>query len=385
LAARPDYDVAILGGGLAGLSLAVRLAGLPGCRTLIVEPQTEYRRDKTWSYWRLIDHPFDRAIAARWESWDVIRRNREGATVTTGRSSASLPYEMIPSDRLYAVAQELIAGAPNIELRLGCHARSIDEQPDGVLVRTSAGEVRAGLVFDSRPPPAGPRGDLVQRFLGQEVVTDAPVFDAARVTLMDFAVPQQPGTVHFLYVLPTSATEALVEDTWLAPADAILPDHRAAIRSYLSERFGVTSVTTAFEEQGAIPMSPGLQAAPRAGRVIAIGTAGGAVKPSSGYGFLGIQRMAAALAADLTAGRQPAPFQPRTALARWMDAVFLGSLRRAPEEAPRIFETLFARCAPEPLIRFLNDVGRLGDTARVIAAMPKTPMLAAAARQLLRP
>lgn len=385
MAERPDHDVVILGGGLAGLSLAVRLADQPRLRTLVIEPRTSYGRDRTWCSWRLLPHPFASAVTASWQSWEVMRRDRRGRTVTSVQRSAALPYDMIPSDRLWEAARARLRSAPQVELALGRRALDVAEGPDHVAVATDRGTVTAGLVFDGRPPPPQPAGDLVQRFLGQEVATEAPVFDPGRVTLMDFAVAQLPGIVHFLYVLPTSPTEALVEDTWLAPAGIPLPDHRAAIRAYLGSRFGVAAYRVGFEEEGAIPMSPGLQAASRAGRVIPIGTAGGAVKPSSGYGFLAIQRMADDLAAALASGRRPEPFQPRSPLARWMDEVFLVALRRSPEVAPRLFASLFARCPPEPLLRFLNDVGGPADTARVIAALPKLPMLAAAARTLARP
>lgn len=383
MAHRYDYDVVILGGGLAGLSLAVRLADLPQVRTLVIEPRTAYCRDRTWCSWRLVDHPFAGAVSRSWTSWEVLRRGRDGRDVTAVQTSAALPYDMIPSDRLWDVARLRLEGAPQVELRLGSRALDIREEPDRVTVTTEAGPVEAEIVFDSRPPAAGHPGDLVQRFLGQELVVDKPVFDPSRVTLMDFAVPQQPGVVHFLYVLPTSPTEALVEDTWLAPADTPLPDYRTTIRTYMRTRFGATGYTVGFEEEGAIPMSPSLQAPVKAGRVIRVGTAGGAVKPSSGYAFLSIQRMADALAASLAAGSRPEIFQPRSGTAQWMDEIFLSAIRRSPEIAPSLFGNLFARCRPEPLIRFLNDVGTPGDTARVIAAMPKIPMIAAAARSAL--
>ena len=375
-----DYDVAILGGGLAGLSLAVRLAASPHIRTLVVEPRRAYRRDRTWSYWRVHDHPFAAAVATRWERWDVRRPGPDGGVRSAIRTSRTYPYETIPADALYRLALKLIAAAPHVELRLGAAAGRVDEDADGVAIELPDGTVRAAFVFDSRPPSGG--ADYAQRFLGQEIVADRPVFDPDRVMLMDFTVPQEPGSVHFLYVLPSSPVTALVEDTWFAPMSASLPDSRETIRAYLGSRYGLGDYDVAFEEEAAIPMDAGLTAPRRSGRVIPIGTPGGAIKPSSGYGFMAIQRGAGEIAADLAAGRPPRPARARGAVAEWLDAVFLHALRTRPETAPGLFYSLFAGCAPDPLIRFLNDVGGPLDAARTMAALPLLPMMATAGEYL---
>ncbi|MBV9076700.1 MAG: hypothetical protein JO048_04365 [Methylobacteriaceae bacterium] len=377
------FDIAIIGGGLSGLSLAVRLADLPPRRVLVIEPRDAYRRDRTWCSWRLADHPFGEAVAARWPSWDVIRSAGDGERLVARQTAPEIPYEMIPADRLYRLAEARLAAA-GTELRRGTRVDEVEEREDCVLLRAGGETVAADLVFDSRPPPAEP-GDLLQRFLGQEVETDRDVFEPGRATLMDFAVPQQPGVVHFLYVLPSSARAALVEDTWFARGDVELPDYREAIRRYLAERFGVERFAVGFEEEGAIPMTPRLKPGAPGRRVIPIGTAGGAVKPSSGYAFFAIQRMADALAEAVAAGRRPEPFEPRGARARWMDEVFLTAIEAAPEEAGTIFHSLFERCPPAPLIRFLNDVGSLADAALVVAATPKLPLIAAALSRVRPP
>ncbi|MFQ3248021.1 MAG: lycopene beta-cyclase, partial [Arenicella sp.] len=43
----PDVDVAILGGGCAGLSLAVRLAS-SNFLVKVIEPREDYVDDRTW-------------------------------------------------------------------------------------------------------------------------------------------------------------------------------------------------------------------------------------------------------------------------------------------------------------------------------------------------
>lgn len=372
---RPAYDVAILGAGLAGLSLAVRLAEprFAGLRVLVVEPRTEYRRDRTWSYWAVRPHPFEDAVAARWDRWAVAADGREVVCAAPG-----LPYETIPADALYRLALQRLRAAPHVELRLGARAEAL-EQDGGVRLRLADGTTcRAGLAFDTRPPPGIGRHGLTQVFLGQEIETERPVFDPGVATLMDFRCAQAGGA-HFTYVLPSTTRRALVEDTWFAPAGLRPPDHRAAIRGYMAVRHGVDSFAVLFEEAGALPMDPVFQ--PRPGtRLLPLGTAGGATRPSTGYAFNAVQARCDQVAADLEAGRPPRSARPRPGLTRFMDQVLLGLLERRPEQAPRVFATLFARCRPEALVRFLNDAALPADFAAVAAAIPFAPTMGAAGR-----
>ncbi|HCD27830.1 MAG TPA: lycopene cyclase, partial [Gammaproteobacteria bacterium] len=63
-----DYDLAIIGAGMSGLSLAAHLSeaaqrsstALP--KTIVIDPRTDYSADKTWCYWQQASTPFDQAI-----------------------------------------------------------------------------------------------------------------------------------------------------------------------------------------------------------------------------------------------------------------------------------------------------------------------------------
>jgi len=140
------------------------------------------------------------------------------------------------------------------------------------------------------------------------------------------------------------------------------------------------------EEAGAIPMTtdPGpIAATPR---VTPIGLAGGAARPSSGYAFLRIQRQARRLAGRIAAGEEPGPGELRRALGppkyRFFDSVFLRTLADRPELAPRIFGPMFARAEPAALVRFPGERSTTADDLRIVAALPKAPFLAAAARSM---
>jgi len=375
---RDEYDVAILGAGLAGLSLAARLAApcFSGLRVLMVEPRTTYRRDRTWSYWALDPHPFQAAVSASWERWAVAA---DDAHVVC--AAAGLRYESIQSDAFYQTALELIRASPHIDLRLGASASAV-EHTAGVRVTFGTTSVRAAVGFDTRPPSGVGQHGLVQRFGGLEIETDQPVFCSNTAMLMDFRCAQA-GAAHFTYVLPSTNRRALVEDTWFAPLGLHPPDHVTAIRSYMRRHHGVARFATIFEERGALPMDPVFQ--PRVGqRLFPLGVAGGATRPSTGYAFHAIQSRCDDIAQDLLAGRLPRPAPIRPVLVRFMDRVLLDLLGRRPELAPRVFTALFERCEPRALVRFLNDTARPADFVAVAAAIPFLPTVTAALRLAIR-
>ena len=372
MSGRLDFDVAILGAGLAGLSLAVRLAEprFAGLRVLVVEPRTHHARDRTWSFWSTHPHPFQAAVACSWSRWAVTTEARQVVRAAPGYS-----YDSIPADCLYDLALARLAAAPHVTLRLGVHATALEED-DAVVVRAGGRAWRCEMVFDTRPVTGIRRRGLMQIFGGMEIETSESVFDPNVAVLMDFRTAQAGGA-HFTYVLPSSPTRALVEDTWLAPPSFQPPDHRLAVQDHLRRRFGVERFKILFCEQGALPMDPGFE--PQSGRrLLAFGVAGGAMRPSTGYAFNAIQAHCDAAATALAAGSLPLAAPARPAMARMMDHVLLDMLSRQPELAPRLFSRLFERCSPAALIRFLNDCARPADFMAVAAAVPFRPTMLAA-------
>jgi lycopene beta-cyclase len=61
-------------------------------------------------------------------------------------------------------------------------------------------------------PKINTQNSLLQHFEGWVIKTKKPSFNSKIGTLMDFRLNQEHGTT-FMYVLPTSAKEALVEYT----------------------------------------------------------------------------------------------------------------------------------------------------------------------------
>ncbi len=385
------YPCMILGAGCAGLSLAWNLLEL-GYREpiLVVDRRERFENDRTWCFWDVEPTPFTDLASHAWTRWMVHDGRRETVAACPG-----YPYLRLRSADVYRRVLDRLASAPNVTLALGRPILGVRESPRRVTVTTALGEFVGDRAFDSsgRVAPGGPtaagrpgRGpELLQHFFGRTIRADRPVFDPTCPSLMDFRASQADGP-HFVYLLPLSATEALVENTYLFPFQASPERHRREIADYLGRRYGLAagSYEVIEEEAGAIPMTMGPGPLRSTRRLTPIGLAGGAARPSSGYAFLRIQRQARRLAGRIASGEGPAPGEARRSLGppkyRFFDAIFLRTLADRPELAPEIFRRMFERAEPSALVRFLSERSTAIDDLKIIRALPKGPFLAAAAR-----
>ena len=371
---RPDADIVIVGAGCAGLSLAVALgaARVPG-RTLLLEPRSLYTRDRTWSFWNTEEHPFTTEISHSWHSWRVAL----GAAAVT-QSSRRYRYCSIAGDAFYRAALDRIEREPAQELERATTVLSVEPHANGLTaVETSRGRVLARQVFDSRPAMHAVRGSpaLVQRFVGWHVRTATPGFDPQVVELMRFLPSDRPGRVRFLYLLPYSASEALVEMTYLDSPGLPEPEYRRDLENWLADNVGAWTVLGS--EHGSLPMQSGFPQVSSQTGVSPIGSRAGRVKPSSGYAFLRIQRHSRAIAGALLQGR-PIPAEAESPLFGVMDAVFLRAVVHAPELAAALFLSMFTRAEPDALVRFLGEVSGPSEMLRVAWSLPKLPLMRAA-------
>jgi lycopene beta-cyclase len=219
---------------------------------------------------------------------------------------------------------------------------------------------------------------FLQCFAGWRIRAEEPCFDPGVCTMMDFGVDQRDG-IHFVYVLPFSEHDALVEDTFFRAEP--LPDeaYEENLAAWLA-RHGVERYEVIDRERGVLPMTTErIELAPSP-RVIRIGLAGGLARPATGYAFLAIQRHSRTLAQRLVHGEAPAPPFPRTARTLFLDRIFLSYLARHPDRAPELFATMFERAPPDALARFLSEASSLRDDLRVMSALPALPFATEAVR-----
>ncbi|MDY7085333.1 MAG: lycopene cyclase family protein [Actinomycetota bacterium] len=370
-----DVDLVLVGGGGAA-SLVLAALGrekLAGVRVAVVDPVLKRGQDRTWAFWGPPGTALDPLLSAAWDDVDVVTPAARRVL-----SLQPLRYAMLRSAPLYELAARTEA------VRVTAAAGSVTDDGDRVVVADEDGTplVRASWALDSRPRPprrAG-RTNWLQHFRGWWLEADRPVFDAGRAVLMDFRTPQPARGVSFGYVLPVSDRFALVEYTEFSPARLGSPAYDRALRGYCDLLgIDVAEMRVREVEDGVIPMTDGRFEPRPSPRVVRLGTAGGATRPSTGFTFSAMLRQAGQIAGALAAGRPPVPSPPYPARHLWMDAVQLRALDRGLVEGVAFFDRLFDR-NPAPLVlRFLDGTTSVAEDLRLMSSTPLLPMMRAAA------
>ncbi|WP_017571474.1 lycopene cyclase family protein [Nocardiopsis halotolerans] len=374
-----DYDVAIIGGGAAGLTLTHQLSGVNDrrgrpLRVALVEPPPGPHTPppRTWCFWEPDGGPWDHLLAARWERLSVL-----GPDGTVHSSSAApYVYKMLRSADVDAHVRATAGGDVDPLPLLVTGVR--DGEGHAVVEGAEPGGGRRSLtaawVFDSRPARPVPRGrtHLLQHFRGWFVRTSADAFDPGAALLMDLRPPQPAHGVAFGYVLPLSAREALVEYTEFGREALTTAGYERALRDYCGLLgLGEWEVTAA--EQGVIPMTDARFRTRVGRRVFRVGTAGGATRPSTGYTFSGVRRQAAAVARALAEGRVPVPPVPYRRRHLAMDAVMLRALDTGRVGGAEFFAGLFGANRLGDVLAFLDGGSSL---RRELAMGLSTPVAA---------
>ncbi len=382
------FDLLIIGGGCAGLSLAMRLAreGYAGS-VAIVEPRRTYLDDRTWCFWsqeqsaygkRTGFSPMD-LVSTSWSRWRFSRHNRS----IHERSSRAWAYRHIRSLDFYRRALASIRSHPDMELLLGDHVQRITDQRGRLSVETEQQKFTASEIVDTRPPSdidlsAVP---LFQCFVGHEIELKPAcrdLFDVNAAEIMTDMRSDADGLV-FSYILPFSPHRALVEITRFSPSPVPSNQLSAELQQLLKQR-GWLAGQTLRTEKGALPMGlPHPESAPSA-NIVRAGAGGGALRAATGYGFCRIQQWADACSSSLISGGPALPQKPDSHRQQFMDQLFLRVIRERPGLAPKLFERMASRIAPSAFIRFMSDCADWKDCLRVVKSLPPGPFLKTATR-----
>lgn len=412
----PRYDMVLLGGGCASLSLLVRLIQSGQCsdkRFLVIDTSDKKSNDRTWCYWEKGTGYFEEMVHHRWTSLDVKNHHIE-----LPLELDSYQYKMIRGLDFYQHCHEILEASGQVDFwSTKLSGASFEKGKLTLLVEgiNQPTEMEAELVFNSIPGlsgvdakseersmsgaqtesaerfmsavPANAPGvvNLLQHFKGLIIETTEHQFDPTHANLMDFRTNQKHGTI-FFYVLPLSTNRALVEYTLFSPSLLSAAQYDEALQEYITHTLGIKNYKIVEDEFGIIPMTNyRFQFYDRG--LFNIGTVGGQTKGSSGYTFQFIQKRTTQIASFLTSnsnwsdvekkllalGKTPARFN-------FYDHVLLNVLYYGYLPGNQVFTRLFERNPAHQVFRFLDNETTLPEEVKIISSLPTWPFLKAAVK-----
>ncbi|MDC0426919.1 lycopene cyclase family protein [Pelagibacteraceae bacterium] len=344
-----EFDYIIIGGGCAGLSLAYELNinnKLDNKTLAIIEPRAEYKRDKTWSFWKVVDHNFDDCVMKSWNNFSINSPSESHELKTE-----NFPYQSINSDFFYKKINTVLSKNKNI-----IFFKDISE------INTNN-----SFIFNSVAEPTMDKSKLWQHFQGVEIEVEKNIFDDEIINLMDFNCDQK-NNVHFFYTLPFTRNKALIETTWLSKLDnESLKDYDTQIEEYIKKNLGIQKYKINFKEKGAIPLFYPIS--PKKKNIINIGSAGCMTRLSTGYTFLNIQEHSKYIRKNID---NIASAKTYTLGKRYefLDNIFLKVLKEHPERMPDIFLRMFKSQA-NTIVKFLSNKSNILEDLLIILKMPK--------------
>ena len=372
---KKSYNYIIQGAGASGLWLAywMHKEGLLDDKTLlIVECDKSKHNDRTWCFW---GDALTQDLGFVDFSWSQVQ--------VFGESQRIDPYTYYHcrSEAFYTFVKNAIGSSGHIDWCFGRVAatRQIGSQVSvDIQIDKNTGfenlNVAAEWFFGSGGASVKTSEiALWQSFAGWRVKsnTGESVFDSDACTLMDFGIEQR-GKTQFLYVLPFSGQEALIEVTQFDREILGLEEGQRLLQEICEMRGWDVSIIEV--ECNAIPMSSVFDASERFHaadkRIVPLGVVAGALKPTTGYGFLRMMQHGKSIAAALKCN-ELIPTLYRKRRFRFYDDLLLRILQKHPNRGKQIFDQLFQHQSASNVLRFLNEKTNILQEIMIFSKLPK--------------
>ena len=362
----PDYYYVIVGGGLAGLQLALRIQRdifFKGKKIAIIEPSEKSENDKTWCFWEEGRGNWDHLVSKQWKKGKFI-----SSEISEDLDLDPYSYKMLNSLDFYNYVKSELETSDDIFFIKDKISR-IDQ-----VTRTAVGEEKnytATHFFDSRPPSDFENDEkcavIYQHFKGIKIKTEKAHFDPDVFTMMDYRVKYKENTC-FTYILPTSETEALVEFTFFTPylTEEAIYDNK--LEEYISKILKIKNYEIIDSEKGMIPMTDYPFHKFNTDYLTRIGTAGGWVKASSGYSFKNTEAKVEQLIDNIKSGVRPSANLMNKKFQRY-DAIFLDVLEKRNDLGESLFTKFYTKNSIQDIFRFLDEETSFSEELKIMMSL----------------
>ena len=358
-----NFDIAIIGGGNAGLSLARNLLrDQTKNKIIVIEPEFPENKPANWCTWIHKDNVsiFKNSIKGSWEGWTVSNKTQK-----INHSSSNYKYVCIDAAK-YSTQIENELNNSNVSI-LRDAVVEISKENNRKEIICKNNTVFADHVYDSRPPELH-TNLLRQHFYGIEYeLTEPHHIDS--VVLMDFDVDQFNG-LHFIYALPFSERRLFVESTVISQELNQIEWYEDQIKLWMKNK-NLDYLKKISSEKGVIPQG---KIEYKNEGIHCIGARGGAVRLSSGYAFHNIQSQVGKLANNIRNDCYDVPVAMNK-FVTFMDEIFNKVLINNPQIAVDLFLNTTKSLSADEFARFMTNKTNFNIWLKVIAQMPKKPFI----------
>jgi len=373
MSTKQKYDIIIVGAGAAGLSLASQIAqnvSLQDKSVLLIDKEVKSGNDRTWCFWENGSGAYDDILT---KSWPNVYFHSKYITRRLGLDPYA--YKMLRSDDFYRKTMSIISSSSNVKF-----ITDTVEDVDGNegIVKCNTTTYTANLVFSSRVPDGIDFTKHLytdQHFGGWFVDFEEDVFDSEAATFMDFRVDQKDEH-RFCYVLPINKRKALIEVAIFSKNLLSRSGYDEIISAYIEQYVSTKKYKVEEKEYGVIPMTNYPFWKHNTGKLYHIGTAGGAVKPSSGYAFRRIQQHTQQIIDCLISKKSVTQsykiFRGRHLL---YDSIMLHVLEEQKIPGDKVFSDLFENSNVDVLLKFLDGDTSIAGDIQIMRAPAMWPFI----------
>ncbi|MCK6606975.1 MAG: lycopene cyclase family protein [Flavobacterium sp.] len=333
---------------------------------LLIDENSKKVNDRTWCFWDE-DNLFDEVISKKWNQ--AIFANEKFNRIL---ELTPYQYKKINGLDFYELVFKKISEHKNIHF-LNQKVVDFTEIGNHCVVKTEQETFTCNKVFNSIYNPevvtSQTKFPLIhQHFIGWFIKSKEAVFTPNCATFMDFSV-EQKGNTRFMYVLPTSSTEALLEYTLFSKNLLSKEEYEAEIQKYI-ENLGISEYEIIEKEQGNIPMTCYPFWKHNTKNIVNIGSAGGWTKASTGYTFKNASKKSKALVQFLKSESDFTKFHKKDKF--WFyDLLLLDILGSKNELGSKIFSSMFKKGDSTVIFKFLDEETSFLEDLRVIWRCPK--------------
>ncbi len=333
---------------------------------LLLDENPKKTNDRTWCFWDS-KSIFPNQVATKWNSsWF------KNSAFERKLNLDPYQYKMVKGLDFYNLIFDLISKQENIDF-VNQKVLDFEELGDHCIVKTDSENYTCNKIFNSIFDPNLVKSQtkyplLQQHFVGWFIKSKEDVFEKETATFMDFSV-EQKGNTRFMYVLPTSSTEALLEYTLFSKELLPLSEYENEIQSYI-QKLGITEYEIVEKEQGNIPMTCYPFWKNNTKNILNIGSAGGWTKASTGYTFKNTTKKAKQLVLFSDNNSDFRKFQKRDKF--WFyDLLLLDILDQKNHLGSTIFSSMFQKGNATVIFKFLDEETSFLEDLQVIWKCPK--------------